>query len=135
MHIQVKASAGTRTHARTHTKQSKASRCLLQGHTFLVKPGHLCTKQVRCAGAMQTPGAGQGARRRTDCASHCRCGHAVVPQLPLVADETQPVCFAPQYKTRYPFYRWVGWWAGVFMMFFSSCSGIRTGVLQFCLGL
>ena len=28
---------------------------------------------------------------------------------PLVINETHPVYFAPQYKTRYPFYRWVGW--------------------------
>ena len=40
----------------------------------------------------------------------CRCGHTVVP--PLAVCETQPVHFAPQYKTRYPFYRWVGWLAG-----------------------
>ena len=40
-------------------------------------------------------------------ASHCRCGHPVVPQVPLANNETQPVRFAPQYKTRYPFYRWV----------------------------
>ena len=37
--------------------------------------------------------------------------------------------FAPQYKTRYPFYRLVGWWAGVLVMFFSYCSGIQTSVL------
>ena len=41
-----------------------------------------------------------------------------VPPTPLVINETQPVYFAPQYKTRYPFYRWVGWWAGVLLMFF-----------------
>ena len=52
-----------------------------------------------------------------------------VPPTPLVTNETQPVYFAPQYKTRYPFYRWVGWWAGVLVMFFSSRSGIRTSVL------
>ena len=55
---------------------------------------------------------GKGARRSTDCASHCRCGHPVVPQVPLVNNETQPVRFAPQYKTRYPFTD--GWAGGTF---------------------
>ena len=32
-----------------------------------------------------------------------------VPPTSLVINETQPVYFAPQYKTRHPFYRWVGW--------------------------
>ena len=41
----------------THTHKSKKPLAALVGHAFLVKPGHLCTKQVRCAGAMQTPGA------------------------------------------------------------------------------
>ena len=48
------------------------------------------------------------------------------PTTPLVLNETQPVYFAPRYKTRYPFSRWVGWWA---CDFFSSFSRIRTGVL------
>ena len=45
---------------------------------------------------------------------------AGVGTKPVVISETQPVYFAPQYKTRYPFYRWVGWWAGVLVMFFFS---------------
>ena len=76
-------------------------------------PGHLCSKQAHCAGAVQSPEPGQGARRSTDytdCTSHCRCGHPVVPPVPLAVCEAQPVHLAPQYKTRYPFYRWVGWW-------------------------
>ena len=40
-------------------------------------------------------------------------------------NETQPVYFAPQYKTRYPFYRWVGWWAGVLVMFFPPALGFE----------
>ena len=48
---------------------------------------------------------GQGARRSTDCTSHCRCGHPVVPLVPLAVREAQPVHFA----TRYPFYRCVLW--------------------------
>ena len=43
----------TFTHA--HKKQSLS--VPITGHAFLDKPGHLCTKQVRCAGAMSTPGA------------------------------------------------------------------------------
>ena len=72
----------THTHSLSHT-QNKAA--------FLIKPGHLCTKHVRCVGATQTPGVcnpgkqpRQGARRSTDCASHCRCRHSVVPRVPLV---------------------------------------------------
>ena len=45
------------THTHTHTHKSKKPFAALVGHAFLVKPGHLCTKQVQCAGAMQTPGA------------------------------------------------------------------------------
>ena len=43
-----------------------------------------------------------------------------VPLTLLVICETQPVYFAPQYNTRYPFYRWEGWWASaeVLVMFF-----------------
>ena len=55
--------------ARTHTKQSNAS-CCHKGHAHLAKPGHLCTKQVLCAGATQSPGAGQGTHRSTNCISH-----------------------------------------------------------------
>ena len=46
-----------------------------------------------------------------------------VPPMPLVINESQPVYFASQYKTRYPFYKWVGC-NGVLVMFFSSCSWI-----------
>ena len=42
--------------------------------------------------------------------------------------KTQPVYFAPQYKTRYP----DGW--AEYLRFFFLCSGIRTGVLWlFCI--
>ena len=44
----------TRTH--THTQKQKSLSLPITGHAFLDKPGHLCTKQVRCAGAMSTPG-------------------------------------------------------------------------------
>ena len=88
----------------THT-EAKQSVSLPQGSPYLAKPGLLCTKQVLCAGAVE-PGkeltgeptvsltAGMGTK---------------VPPMPLVINETQPVYFALQYKTRYPFYRWVGW--------------------------
>ena len=62
------------SHTHTKQKQSKVSSCH-KGHAYLAKPGHLCTKQVLCAGAVQSPGAGQGTHRRTNCASHRRCGH------------------------------------------------------------
>ena len=68
---------------------------------------------------------GQGARRSTDCTSHCRCGHPVVPPVPLVVSEAQPVHFAPQYKTRYRlvlFYRWVGW---RYYFEIPSCPGVE----------
>ena len=52
------AHSHTLTLSLTHTHSEKAKPlAALAGHAFLVKPGHLCTKQVRCAGAMQTPGA------------------------------------------------------------------------------
>ena len=86
---------------------------------------------------------GQGARRRTDCASHCRCEHPVVPQVPLVNNETQPVRFAPQYKTRYPFYRWVivvrvcccvcVWVGGMQVSFLRApCPGSRSSTSVLC---
>ena len=105
----------------THTKQSKVSRCH-KGHAYLAKPGHLCTKLVLCADDAQSPGAGQVTHRSTNCVSHCRCGH------PKSHQHSQ-CTLLPSTRTRYPFYRWVGWWAGVLVMFFSSCSGIRTSVL------
>ena len=40
-----------------HTQKAKPFTALVGGHAFLAKPRHLCTKQVRCAGAVQTPGA------------------------------------------------------------------------------
>ena len=57
------------------------------------------------------PGARErNARRSTEKVPlTAECEHPVVTQVPLVNAETQPVRFAPQYKTRYPFYRWVGW--------------------------
>ena len=68
----------THTHTHTHKSKSKAKAKVSsyhKGHAYLAKPGHLCTKQVLCAGAAQSPGAGQGTRRSTNCVSHCRCGH------------------------------------------------------------
>ena len=45
------------THTHTHTQKKQSLSLPITGHAFLDKPGHLCTKQVRCAGAMSTPGA------------------------------------------------------------------------------
>ena len=56
-HIHTHTHTHTHTHPHTHTHKKKKPLAALVGHAFLVKPGHLCTKQVRCAGAMQTPGA------------------------------------------------------------------------------
>ena len=64
-----------RHHTQVHTKAKSKESCCHKGHAHLAKPRHLCTKQVLCAGATQSPGAGQETRRSTNCVSHCRCGH------------------------------------------------------------
>ena len=79
----------------THTKQRKASSYFQQEHSLLVRP-------VLC----NSWSPGKELTGGTNCASHCLCGHLLIPQLPLVDDETRPVCYV---QTRYPFYRWVGW--------------------------
>ena len=57
-HTHTHSLAHTHSLSLSHTHLEKAKPlAALAGHAFLVKPGHLCTKQVRCAGAMQTPGA------------------------------------------------------------------------------
>ena len=112
-----------KTHTHTQKKKAKSKAKVSsyhKGHAYLAKPGHLCTKQVLCAGAAQSPGAGQG----TPGAPTVSRTAGVGTRSPTDINETQPVYFAPQYKTRYPFYRWVGWWAGVLVMVFSSRSGI-----------
>ena len=101
---------GIHIYTLTHSHKSKAKFVTaLVGHAYLSSQGTCALSRhyvpVRCN--LLEPG--QGARRSTDCTSHCRCGHPVVPPVPLAVREVQPVHFAPQYKTRYRFYRWVGW--------------------------
>ena len=66
---------------------------------------------------------GQGARRRYQLCLPLAVWVLEVPQLPLVDNwDTASV----QYKTRYPFYRWVGWNIMVLFDGKYSCIGIRT---------
>ena len=115
---------GIHIYTLTHSHKSKAKFVTaLVGHAYLSSQGTCALSRhyvpVRCN--LLEPG--QGARRSTDCTSHCRCGHPVVPPVPLAVREVQPVHFAPQYKTRYRFYRWVGWRYYFDKQKFPSCSG------------
>ena len=62
----------------------------------------------------------------TNHASHCRCGHPVVPQLPLADNETQLVRFAPPVQDQVPVLQMgglVGW--SNWMFFFSPALGFE----------
>ena len=116
------------TNILAHTQKSKKAKFLAatEGHVHLASQDVCALSRyyvpVRCN--LLEPG--QGDRRSTDCTSHCRCGHRVVPPVPLAVREAQPVHFAPQYKTcRYPFYRWVGWRYFFDGQKFPSCPGIK----------
>ena len=67
---------------------------------------------TRCVA--QSPGAGQGAPTVPLTAGACT---ESLTDAPLVINERQPVI------------RFIDGWAGVLVMFLSSCSGIRTSVL------
>ena len=49
----------------------------------------------------------QGTHRRYQLCLSLLVWAPIVPQLLSVDNETQQVLLCPQYKTRYPFYRWV----------------------------
>ena len=93
----------THTHTLTHTdtdtqSKSKASRCLGKVTRSWSSQGTCAPSRYYVPVLCKLLEPGQGARRSTDCASHCRCGHPIVPQVPLVNNETQSVRFAPQYS-------------------------------------
>ena len=90
-------------HTITLTLKAKKILAATNGHAHLVSR-HIVP--VRCN--LLEPG--QGAHRSTDCTSHCRCGHPVVPPVPLAVRKAQPVHFAPQYKTRYPLVSYRSWY-------------------------
>ena len=104
-----KLDVSSHTHTLTHTKakqsKSKVSSCH-KGHAYLAKPGHQAGTVCRCCTVSWS--------RARNSQEHqlwlsLQVWAPEVPPTPLVINETQPVCFALQYKTRYPFYRWVGW--------------------------
>ena len=74
----------TRTHTQKKKAKKKQSLSLpITGHAFLDNPGHLCTGTMcRCYEHSWSPG--KELAGGTNHASHCRCGHPVVPPVPLV---------------------------------------------------
>ena len=93
----------------TKQMQSKVSDCH-KGHAYLAKPG----KPVHQAGTACVPVLRSLLEPGKELAGAPPVPLTTgvdtkVPPTPLVINETQPVYLAPQYKTRYLFYRWVGW--------------------------
>ena len=77
-------------------------------HTKQRRIPHLCTKQVRCAGTTQTPKArARSSQEVPTVPPIAGVGILEVPQLPLVDNETQPLC-----STR-PGTRFTDEWAGI----------------------
>ena len=92
-HMSLQKGMGSRG-AYTHTKQRRIP--------------HLCTKQVRCAGTTQTPKArARSSQEVPTVPPIAGVGILEVPQLPLVDNETQPLC-----STR-PGTRFTDEWAGI----------------------
>ena len=119
----------THTHTHIHKKQkSKASRCLLQVTRSWTSQSTcaLSRYDVPVLCALLEPG--QGTRRRYQPCLPLPVWAPCSPTTTISGTMRPSRCaLLPQYKTRYPFYRWVGWsTCDVFRCsFFSSCPGIR----------
>ena len=121
--------ASTCTHARTHAQQKP--KCLAATRVMRTwQSQDTCAPSRYCVPVLRSLlEAGKELTGALTVSLTAGVG-TEVPPMPLVIDETQPVYYGPQYKTRYPFYRWVGWsTCDVVVMFFSSCSGVRGNVL------
>ena len=81
-----------------HTK-SKCLTTQIKGHVYLVKLWYL--RKCAVLSNHLEPWR-QGTCRRTSYASYQVCMHGHVSPTHFVENETQPVDFASQYKTRYP---------------------------------
>ena len=103
-------------HPCVHTQKSKSKS--KASHVFLDKPGHLCIKQVRCAVCYEhswSPGSSQEVSTMPPTAGV----GTLCPTTTISGTMRHSRCaLLPQYKTRYPFYRWVGWSTGDFLLFF-----------------
>ena len=106
------------THTHTHTRKSKASRCLLQVTRSWTSQGTCALSRYDVPVLWALLESGQGTRRRYQPCLPLPVWAPCSPTTTISGTMRHSWCaLLPQYKTRYPFYRWVGWWAGVLVMF------------------